>query len=105
MRIPSEINSPLPSTSLMGTTLTEGEGVAVGLSLILAPKFELWAWLSSTGGVADMAVGVAGMTLGVAVCAVGDWRFSNSLLNVSCPISCMESPFEPKGKNMFIQCL
>ena len=105
MRIPSEINSPLPSTSLMGTTLTEGEGVAVGLSLILAPKFELWAWLSSTGGVADMAVGVVGMTVGVAVCAAGDWRFNNSLLNVSCPISCMESPFEPKCKNMFIQCL
>ena len=73
--------------------------------LILAPKFELWAWLSSTGGVADMTVGVAGMTVAVAVCAAGDWRFSNSLLNVSCPISCIESPFEPKGKNMFIQCL
>ena len=105
MRIPFEINPPLPSTSLMGTTLTEGEGVAAGLSLILAPKFELWAWLSSTGGVADMTVGVAGMTVGGAVCAAGDWRFSNSLLNVSCPISCIESPFEPMGKNTFLQCL
>lgn len=80
----------LPSTSLMGTTLTEG------LSLIWAPKFELWVWLSSTGGVADM-MGSAGITVGGAVCAAGDWRFSNSLLNVSCPISCIESPFEPKG--------
>ena len=105
MRILSEINPPLPSTSLMGTTLTEGEGVAAGLSLILAPKFEFWAWLSSTGGVADMTVGVAGITVGGAVCAAGDWRFSNSLLNVSCPISCIESPFEPKGKNTFFQCL
>ena len=102
MRILSEINPPLPSTSLMGTTLTEGEGVAAGLSLILAPKFEFWAWLSSTGGVADITVGVAGMAVGVGVCAAGDWRFSNSLLNVSCPISCIESPFEPKGKKMFI---
>ena len=88
----------------MGTTLTEGEGVAAGLSLIWAPKFELWLWLSSTGGVADM-MGSAGITVGGAVCAAGDWRFSNSLLNVSCPISCIESPFEPTGKNMFIQCL
>ena len=98
MRISSEINPPLPSTSLMGTTLTEGEGVAAGLSLILAPKFEFWAWLSSIGCVGDMSVDVAGMTVGVAVCAAEDWRFSNSLLNVSCPISCIESPFEPKGK-------
>ena len=105
MRIPSEINPPLPSTSLMGTTLTEGEMVAAGLSLILVPKSELWAWLSSAGGVADMKVGVSGMTVGVTVCAARDWRFTNSLLNVSCPISCIESPFEPMGKNTFFQCL
>jgi len=85
----------LPSTSLIGTTLTEGEGAA-GLSLILAPKFELWAWLSSTRGVADMTVGVAGRTVGVADCEAGDWRFNNSRLKVSCPISCIESPFESK---------
>ena len=82
----------------MGTTLTEGEGVAAGLSLIWTPNFELWVWLSSTGV-------VAGITVGGAVCAAGDWRFSNSLLNVSCPISCIESPFEPMGKNTFFQCL